>query len=265
LYGSFDETEIARTGAILMGDDDLITQSILCVPLRLGSKIKGVISVQSYLRDQYSQEDLEQLELLAGQGAIALENSRLFGEVQQLAITDPLTQLFNRRRFFELGEQEFDRSQRYGRPLSVIILDIDHFKRVNDTYGHYVGDQVLQQLAEICSRNIRAIDILARYGGEEFVIVTPETAADEAAVTCERLRTEVAREAFPTTRGPIPITISLGVVDLSHPCRSLEELLDRSDQALYHSKENGRNRTSIWEEAFTHSQHSDPGEPDSSL
>lgn len=250
-YDTFDETLVAKTGAVLLGeeDDDSITQSILCVPLRLGAKIKGVISVQSYLTSQYSQEDLEVLELLAGQGAIALENSRLFGEVQQLAITDPLTLLSNRRRFFELADQEFERSQRYGRPLSVIMLDIDHFKRVNDTYGHFVGDQVLQRLALICSKNIRQIDILARYGGEEFVIMTPETQAADALMTCERLRNEVVSESFATTRGPIPISISLGVVDLSVPCKSLEELLDRSDQALYHSKNSGRNCTSVWSEA----------------
>ena len=250
-YDTFDETEVAKTGAVLLGEDgdDSMTQSILCVPLRLGSKIKGVISVQSYLPQQYTQEDLEMLELLAGQGAIALENSRLFGEVQQLAITDPLTLLFNRRRFFELADQEFERSQRYERPLSVIMLDIDHFKRVNDTYGHFIGDQVLQRLAQICTKSIRQIDILARYGGEEFVILTPETEAAEAIVTCERLRHEVNREPFVTTRGPIPISISLGVVDLSTPTKSMEELLDRSDQALYHSKNTGRNRTSVWSAA----------------
>lgn len=258
-YDTFSQNEIANTGAILLGeeDDDSVTQSLLVVPLQLGSKIKGVISVQSYLSNQYTQEDMEMLELLAGQGAIALENSRLFGEVQQLAITDPLTQLFNRRRFFDLADQEFGRSQRYGRPLSVIMLDIDHFKRVNDTYGHYVGDQVLQQLAAICSKNIRAIDILARYGGEEFVIMTPETTADEAVATCERLRHAVSMESFTTTRGPIPVSISLGVVDLSQPCKTLEELLDRSDQALYHSKETGRNRTSVWTETDTMPKHPD--------
>jgi len=259
-YDTFDEMMIVKTGAILLGDedDDSITQSILCVPLRLGSKIKGVISVQSYLPHQYTQEDLEMLELLAGQGAIALENSRLFGEVQQLAITDPLTLLYNRRRFFELADQEFERTQRYERPLSVIMLDIDHFKRVNDTYGHYVGDQVLQRLAEICAKNIRQIDILARYGGEEFVILMPETYSVDAFISCERLRAEVSSEPFVTTRGPIPVSISLGVVDMSTPCRSLEELLDRSDQALYESKNTGRNRTSVWNTADSMPQH--PGD-----
>ncbi len=259
-YDTFDETMISKTGAILLGDDDddSITQSIMCVPLRLGSKIKGVISVQSYLPHQYSQEDLEMLELLAGQGAIALENSRLFGEVQQLAITDPLTLLYNRRRFFELAEQEFERSARYVRPLSVIMLDIDHFKRVNDTYGHYVGDQVLQRLADICLKNIRQIDILARYGGEEFVILMPETDATDAFISCERLRKAVCSESFITTRGPIPVSISLGLVDLEITCKSLEELLDRSDQALYESKNSGRNRTSVWIIADSLPQH--PGE-----
>ncbi len=177
---------------------------------------------------------------------IALENSRLFGEVQQLAITDPLTQIFNRRRFFELTELEFERSHRYNRPLSVIMLDIDHFKKVNDRFGHLVGDQVLQRLAEICSENLRQIDILARYGGEEFVILLPETNAAAAYASAERLRHEVAKEPFSTMRGLISITISLGVVEMDSTCKNTEELLDRSDQALYHSKGTGRNRTTIW-------------------
>ena len=248
MYNTFGPTEIASSGAILVGEDeeDSITQSLLCVPLRLGSQIKGVISVQSYLPNQYTSSDLEMLELLAGQAAIALENSRLFDEVQQLAITDPLTQIFNRRRFFELADQEFGRSLRYGRPLSIIMIDIDHFKRINDTYGHVIGDQVLQQVARICTQNIRHNDILARYGGEEFVILTPETTAQEALVTCERLRSEVDNGPFATSFGPIHITISLGVVDMVQPCKSFEELLDRSDQAMYSSKQKGCNLTTVW-------------------
>ena len=257
-FDTFDQQLIVKTGAILLGEeiDDTITQSILCVPLKLGNKVKGVLSAQSYQPNQYSQEDLETLELLAANGMIALENSRLFGEVQQLAITDPLTQVFNRRRFYDLTELEFERSQRYGRPLSVIMLDIDHFKKVNDNFGHLVGDQVLQRLAEICSSNLRQIDLLARYGGEEFVILLPETNAAEANISAERLRHEVAREPFSTMRGLISITISLGVVELDSTCKSTEELLDRSDQALYHSKHTGRNRTTIWSPAFSRGSNS---------
>lgn len=247
-YDTFDQTMIVRTGAILLGPeiDDSITQSILCVPLKLGNQVKGVLSAQSYQPFQYSQEDLETLESLAANGMIALENSRLFGEVQQLAITDPLTQVYNRRRFYELTELEFERSHRYGRPLSVIMLDIDHFKKVNDNFGHLVGDQILQRVAEICSGNLRQIDILARYGGEEFVILLPETNATSAYISAERLRREVAREPFSTMRGLINITISLGVVELDATCKVTEELLDRSDQAMYHSKRTGRNRTTVW-------------------
>src|SRR5512133_2441730 len=111
----------------------------------------------------YTSEDLETLELLAANVAIAIENAQLFDKVQSMAITDPLTGLSNRRKFYENASLEFDQSRRYDRPLSVIMMDIDHFKKVNDTYGHAVGDQVLQGLAQLVKSNLRQVDFLARY------------------------------------------------------------------------------------------------------
>jgi diguanylate cyclase (GGDEF)-like protein len=150
-----------------------------------------------------------------------------------------------------LAVAEFERSRRYARPLSVIMLDIDHFKKVNDTYGHSIGDQVLQGLADLAKTSLRTVDILARYGGEEFVIMLPETTLDEAARTAERLRTNTADATLPTRVGNMSVTISLGVVALDDNCRNLEELLDRSDQACYASKRTGRNKVSTWRPEYS--------------
>jgi diguanylate cyclase (GGDEF)-like protein/PAS domain S-box-containing protein len=248
MYNNFNLNMLSRTKAVLVGDDKdpTMVRSLIIVPLKLGKKIKGIISAQSYRGDAFSEEDKETLELLAAHAVIALENSQLFSEIQELAITDPLTRIFNRRQFFELAEQEFERTRRYARPLSIIMFDIDLFKKVNDTYGHSVGDVVLQQVAEISKRALRDVDIFARYGGEEFVILLPETTAIEAQLMAERLRQLVARTTLEINKIKVNITLSFGVVEVDDTCRDTEDLLDRSDQALYHSKGTGRNRSSIW-------------------
>jgi diguanylate cyclase (GGDEF)-like protein/PAS domain S-box-containing protein len=256
LFHSFTMEQVETTGAIVVGeidegDEEEISQSILIVPLRSSAGVIGVLSAQSYTRDMYDETDMEALELLASNVAVAIENARLFTKIQSMAITDDLTTLFNRRKFYELAVQEFERSRRYGRPLSVIMLDIDHFKRVNDTYGHSVGDQVLQGLAALAKTSLRQVDILARYGGEEFVVLLPETDIEEAVQTAERLRTEAADATIPTRVGNMSITISLGVVTLDDTCRTLEELLDRSDQAMYASKRTGRNKVSNWKPEYS--------------
>jgi diguanylate cyclase (GGDEF)-like protein len=247
-YNHFNINMVKRTNAVLVGEDkdESVVRSLIIVPLKLGKTIKGIMSTQSYSADAYSQEDKETLELLASHAVIALENSTLFSEVQELAITDSLTKVNNRRRFFDLAEQEFERSRRYNRPLSLIMLDIDHFKRVNDTYGHAAGDTVLERLAQLCQKSLREVDVFARYGGEEFVILLPETTSIEAQLTAERIRQLVARTPIEITGDSLTITISFGIVELDKDCKNVEELLDRSDQAMYASKRNGRNRVSIW-------------------
>lgn len=252
-YNHFNINMVKRTNAVLVGEDkdESVVRSLIIVPLKLGKSVRGILSTQSYSADAYSQEDKETLELLASHAVIALENSHLFSEVQELAITDSLTKINNRRRFFDLAEQEFERSRRYDRPLSLIMLDIDHFKRVNDTYGHAAGDTVLEQLAQLCQKSLREVDVFARYGGEEFVILLPETTSQEAQLTAERIRQLVARTPIKVGEDSLTITISFGIVELDKTCKNVEELLDRSDQAMYISKRNGRNRVSIWEASST--------------
>ncbi len=165
-------------------------------------------------------------------------------DVRRLAITDPLTGLFNQRHFAAAAEVEVQRVCRYGRPLSAIMLDIDHFKRVNDTYGHTVGDRMLREVATSCRQELRKVDVVGRYGGDEFAILLPESDLAVARQVAERLRKTIAQRRLNTTKGPARVTASLGVVHVDCEDVTLEALLSRADKALYVAKRQGRNRVS---------------------
>jgi diguanylate cyclase (GGDEF)-like protein len=155
---------------------------------------------------------------------------------------DGLTGIFNRRYLETKLEEEFDRHIRYNRPLSLIMLDIDHFKKVNDTYGHQAGDHILRSLASLIDERIRTVDVVARYGGEEFCCLLPETTAESALALAEFLRMGVEAEIFHFKDKSIKITISQGVSDLSDGMDSAEMLLKRADDGLYEAKRRGRNK-----------------------
>ncbi len=177
--------------------------------------------------------------LFASQAGWALENARLFGRVQELASVDQLTGVWNRRHLLEMAEQVLKSARRAQRPLTLILLDIDHFKKFNDTHGHLVGDQVLRGVARCCRQTLRESDLFGRYGGEEFVAVLPETGPEGAAETAERLATAIRHKPLQTESGePLRITISQGLA--SAPLHELEALLMRADQALYAAKDAGR-------------------------
>jgi len=170
-------------------------------------------------------------------------------KLQHLAITDPLTGIFNRRHFFMLAQRELERSRRAGCCMAVILFDVDHFKTVNDTYGHSVGDQVLQTLTERCQKILRAYDVIGRYGGEEFVILLPEADTARAIHVGERLRESIAEPAFETSAGPAQVTISVGVASLEPSDElSLDKLMDHADQAMYEAKQGGRNQVYAYPE-----------------
>ena len=170
-------------------------------------------------------------------------------KLRQQATTDPPTEIFNRRYFFEVAQQELERSQRYKRPLSIIIFDIDHFKKINDTYGHNAGDEVLRKLTEGCAESLRENDIFARYGGEEFVILLPETDSDRAEQMAERMRKSCAETPLDVGVATVNQTVSFGVANLNGEKIDLDELLLRADKALYQAKEAGRNRVCLWEKS----------------
>lgn len=173
---------------------------------------------------------------------LVISNARLHGELQRLSMTDSLTGLNNRNYFNLLASKEFLRSQRYHRPLSVMMMDVDHFKMVNDTHGHPGGDQVLVEVAQTCQRALRASDTSARYGGEEFIFLLPETNLEGAAQAAERIRKSIEKTAIRLKDKTIGVTVSLGIASLKADDANLNALIARSDQALYAAKRGGRNR-----------------------
>lgn len=211
-------------------------------------KIIGLLSISSKLANQYNESSVRLVEAFGSEVSIIIENDRLLQEFRDASIHDSLTGLYNRRQFFKVGLIEFERAKRYHHPLSAIMMDIDFFKRVNDTYGHLTGDQVLSWFARTCMENKRTSDIVCRYGGEEFAFLLPETSLENATHVAERLRQEVSRQTIPTSKGDISITCSIGVATSSDGLANLEQLLDHSDEALYSAKNSGRNRVNIWEQ-----------------
>ncbi|MBA4374790.1 MAG: GGDEF domain-containing protein, partial [Anaerolinea sp.] len=189
--------------------------------------------------------DIQAAAIFGGQVAIAIENANLLQEVQRLAVTDELTNVLNRRGFDEVANREFEISKRYARPLSMIMLDIDHFKATNDTYGHSVGDEILKEIAFRCRTKIRETDFISRHGGEEFLILLIEQKRENARLVAERIRKYIADQPFVTTSGKIKVTVSLGVCSLDSQTTSISMMVKKVDKALYVSKENGRNRVTL--------------------
>jgi len=165
----------------------------------------------------------------------------------ELASLDSLTGIYNRRAFFELAEKELARAQRYRSVITLLMMDIDHFKRVNDSYGHLAGDQTLVAFAAFCKRNLRSFDLIARYGGEEFIVLLPRTDSQSGKSVAERLRKAVTETEFDYEGENIPIKISIGVASLKKGEEvTLSALIERADQALYQAKHTGRNRVNCW-------------------
>jgi diguanylate cyclase (GGDEF)-like protein len=170
-------------------------------------------------------------------------------QLNYFATIDPLTNTFNRRHFLELSERKIKRTQTSNGHASFLLFDIDHFKKINDEHGHIIGDQVLQGMAQICLKHLRADDILGRFGGEEFVILLPETKLEDARNIAERLRLLIAETPIETEIGPINTTISIGMaIKEKTTTMSIDQLLSRADRAMYHAKQAGRNRVILWDE-----------------
>jgi diguanylate cyclase (GGDEF)-like protein len=223
-------------------------RSWMGVPLIFQDRLIGMLAVDSTRPNHFTSHHAHLVAAFADQVAIALENARLFAEVQQMAITDPLTGLHNRRHFFELAYREVERTRRYHSPLAAIMLDVDHFKRVNDKYGHDAGDEVLRAVARWCRINLRAVDIVGRYGGEEFVILLPATDLPRAQVVAEHLRQQLAQTSIIIGSRTLLVTASLGIATLEvGDSADLEKLLYRADQALLAAKRAGRNRLCTWD------------------
>ncbi len=174
------------------------------------------------------------------------EHKKVQAMLEELVKIEPLTGLFNRRHFFELAEKEFERARRYQHTFSVIMADIDHFKEINDRFGHAVGDQALVTVATLIRRNLRAADLACRYGGEEFAFLLPETSGPQARSLAERIRSEIAAYSFQVNGARFQLSISIGVAECPGNCVTLDQLFSLADQAMYQAKHLGRNRTYLW-------------------
>ena len=221
--------------------------SMLLLPLVAGNETMGVVQFERDEPGRFTPRDLSRVRALASQAAATIANVRTHQDVYNQAVTDSLTSLYNRRHMQAALLDERRRAQRYGHPLSVIMLDVDGFKVYNDTYGHVQGDVLLQMLADLLRENVRSVDSVGRFGGEEFIVLMPETPATEAHFTAERLRTAVESTIFPGFAADPDLmvfkTISLGVATFPEDTDDTQELVTLADNALYRAKRGGRNRT----------------------
>ncbi len=242
---------------------------VMCAPLSAGQQALGALYLENRaFTTPFTERDRQLLGRFAAQAGLAIENAlwrrdmearlaqrsaelshetektkKLEADMERLAATDGLTGVLNRRRFCELAEHELIRAERYSRSLSIILLDVDHFKLVNDVFGRVVGDAVLAGVAKALCAELRQSDILARYAGEEFAVLLPETDLAHASEAAERLRKAIAQQEFKMSQGGVSTTISLGVACmLPEIPLSLERLLERTDKALLAAKQAGRNR-----------------------
>ena len=215
---------------------------VAMMPLVAKGQAIGLVELFSKSVVRWDEDRLALARTMANEAAMALENARLYEDARKLADRDPLTGFYNHRFLHERLGEEVVRSQRGRRPLSVLMLDLDDFKLVNDTFGHLFGDRVLTWTGEVIRATLRASDIPARYGGDEFAIILPETDAEEARIAAERILGAFRDNAFVSeTRGPVPIGASIGAATFPFDGRTATELIAAADQALYRVKRAGGN------------------------
>ena len=218
-------------------------KSCLGLPVIFNNEVSAIIILYHKNRGLYDNYTAKMSSSFVNQTGMAIENAKLFAKVKRMAIIDVLTQVYNRRYFYEGGELEVERSINGQLQMSLLMFDIDHFKKINDTYGHSFGDEVLKGVAKRCMNLIRNADLMGRYGGEEFVILLPETDLSEALIMGEIIRVGIAEEPFRHLEEQVTVTISIGaaLLDLANN-ENLHKLINRADVALYEAKHSGRNR-----------------------
>jgi diguanylate cyclase (GGDEF)-like protein len=248
LNGEYQEPVTFMPCRVLF-DVSISYPGLISIPLKLGERRLGFLHLVMAPEVIFSGDEISLLQTLGDQFSAAVERARMYENFEKMAMIDSLTGLYNRRQLFNLGQIEFSRACRYNHSISVIMLDIDLFKKVNDVYGHIIGDQVLQQIANRSRSVLRTSDIIGRYGGEEFVILLPETSIHHAQNIANRIRLLVLDRPIMTDRGEVSVSVSLGISSMEGDCDSrLEWVIDQADQALLKAKDLGRNRAVIWKE-----------------
>ncbi len=236
-------------GEALATHESRVTQvprAMLSVPILREHHLLGLVTAVDPEEGAFSDDDVEALSALAVQAGVAIENARLHRVVERQAVTDALTGLANRRQFYEVLGREYERAQRFGQPVSLILLDIDDFKQINDSRGHLAGDAVLHSVAATLSEVIREIDLAARYGGEEFAVLLPQTGPDGAANLAERLRSEIAARSIRFGTDEITgVTASFGVAAGPVEDQTQIDLIASADAALYQAKREGKDRVTL--------------------
>lgn len=258
-------TECIRSGTVVVDNNVIQDQRISMIvtngkqprsavfcPLLIAGQVLGVLTLQSYHENAYNSNHVDIIRALASYMAIALNNSQqseslkiTARELELLSKTDPLTGLYTRRHIIDKMEEEYRRYQRYGKVFTLMIVDIDHFKRFNDEYGHSCGDHVLVEVSEQMKQMLRQQDCLARWGGEEFLVLLPETNAENAAMLAERLRSTIEQTEYQFQNTTLNITLSFGLSEIDN-IATIDTLIMRADHALYAGKRKGRNRVEIF-------------------
>ena len=216
-------------------------QHALVVPIQRSGQLMGAMELYLNAWRELTEDQADLLNGVASQAAIAIRHAQLFQAQEENALTDELTRLPNRRALAQRFLQEMQRARRHKISIAFLMIDLDHFKQVNDTYGHLNGDAVLAELAQILLSSARESDVCARYGGEEFALILHETTESGARILAERIRAKVAAATFP---GGLKLTISVGVAATDDPA-VFTQLMDRADQALYMAKQGGRNQVRV--------------------
>ena len=225
-------------------------KSLLVLPLLSADEAIGTFTLVARAEKRFNKDVREMLAVIANQVAVSLQNGYLYKQMETMATTDGLTGLTNHRTFQSRFEDLLQRAQRHNHKVALLLCDVDHFKRVNDTYGHPVGDEVLRRVAKVLQEVPRKIDIPARYGGEEFVVLLDNVDVTQAKAVAERIRIEISKVVVDTEQGSLSVTESIGVAAFPEDGRDRATLIERADIALYHAKHSGRNRVVTWAEAL---------------
>ncbi len=223
-------------------------RAIIATPLKVEGKIVGILYLDDFKERKFTNREVNMLNLLSVQAAAAIDKALLLEKAEILAVTDELTKLYNHRYFVRSLEKEMKRANRYGYPVSLFIIDVDHFKHYNDTFGHLKGNMILKTLANLFSSAARDTDIVARFGGEEFTIILIQADEEMALYVAERIRAEVESYSFPgEEKQPSgKMTVSIGIATSPADGAKPVELIECADKAMYRSKESGRNKVTSY-------------------